>query len=59
MKKSQFIKEVLSDTSNTVFVNEEQVENTIELFEKLGMFYCPVKDYGDFQLRTPKDWEEE
>jgi hypothetical protein len=37
MKKSEFIKEVLNHTSNTLFVNEEQVKVAIELFEKLGM----------------------
>jgi hypothetical protein len=24
-----------------------------------GMFYCPVEDLGEFQLRTPKGWETE
>lgn len=37
MKKSKFIKQVLKSKDNTVFVNEEQVDNAIEVFEKLGM----------------------
>ncbi len=37
MKKSKFIKQVLKSKDNTVFVNEEQVANAIEVFEKLGM----------------------
>lgn len=41
MKKSEFIKEALNHTSNTLFVNEEQVKVAVELFEKLGM--GPVK----------------
>ena len=27
--------------------------------EEAGMFYCPVEDFGEFQLRTPKGWESE
>lgn len=27
--------------------------------EEEGMFYCPVEDCGEFQLRTPKGWEQE
>jgi hypothetical protein len=37
MKKSKFIKQVLKSKDNTVFVNEDQVANAIEVFEKLGM----------------------
>jgi hypothetical protein len=59
MKRSDFIKQVLSDTENTVCVNFEQVEVMLEIFEKLDMFYCPVEDFGDFKLRSPKGWEVE
>ena len=27
--------------------------------EEAGMFYCPVEDFVEFQLRTPKGWEPE
>lgn len=37
MKKSDFIKKVLKSRKNTVFVNEEQVSNSLEIFESLGM----------------------
>jgi hypothetical protein len=59
MKRSDFIREVLHSTDNTVCVNAEQVEVMLEIFEKLGMFYCPVEDFVDFKLRTPKGWEVE
>jgi len=59
MKRSDFIKQVLSDTENTVCINFEQVEVMLEIFEKLDMFYCPIKDLGDFKLRSPKGWEVE
>jgi hypothetical protein len=25
--------------------------------EDSGMFYCPIEDCGEFQLRTPKGWD--
>lgn len=37
MTKSEFIEKVLKDKDNTVFVNKEQVEVVIKLFQKLGM----------------------
>lgn len=37
MKKSDFIKKVLKSRKNTVFTNEEQVSNSLEIFESLGM----------------------
>ena len=37
MKKSDFIKKVLKSRKNSVFVNEEQVSNSLEIFESLGM----------------------
>ena len=37
MKRSDFIKEVLESKENTVFVTKEQVENSLEIFESLGM----------------------
>ena len=43
MKKSEFVKLVLNDYSNTVFTTKDQVEVAIELFEKLGMFPPIVK----------------
>ena len=36
MNKDEFIKKVLSDDENTVFVNEEQVAKVLELFERLA-----------------------
>jgi ssDNA-specific exonuclease RecJ len=60
MKRSTVIKKALKSTSNTVCVNEEQVEVMLKIFEKLGMFYCPIEDLGEFgKLRTPKGWESE
>lgn len=37
MKKSEFIKKVLKSPKNTVFVNKEQVENALEVFQRLDM----------------------
>lgn len=37
MKKSEFIKKVLKHKHNTVFTTKEQVENALDVFEKLGM----------------------
>lgn len=60
MKRSTMIKKALKHKLNTVCVNVEQVERMLEVFEKLGMFYCPVEDLGEFgKLRTPKGWEPE
>ncbi len=66
MKKSEFIKKVLKSKSNTVFVNEDQVENAIEVFLKIGMV-PPVNkgkvelqelDNGDYYIPI-WGWEEE
>jgi hypothetical protein len=38
---------------------EEDAEAVLKELEALGMFYCPVEDFGEFQLRTPKGWETE
>lgn len=50
MKRSEFIKKVLKSKANTVFTTKEQVENSLEIFEKLGMLPPPksvdcVTDY--------------
>lgn len=37
MKRSRFIKKVLNSKQNTVFTTAEQVENALNIFEKLGM----------------------
>lgn len=37
MKKSTFISKVLKSRTNTLFVNKEQVDAAIALFEKFGM----------------------
>jgi hypothetical protein len=39
--------------------DEQDAERILNRMETLGMFYCPVEDYGEFQLRTPKGWGEE
>jgi len=66
MKRSTMIKKALNHTSNTVCVNEEQVERMLEVFEKLGM----LPPLNDWSLHTDGDkadadnvlyytWEEE
>ena len=50
MKKSEFIKEVLNSFNNTVFVNEDQVENAIEVFLKIGM--VPPVNEGKLEIKT-------
>jgi hypothetical protein len=49
MKRSTMIKKALNHTSNTVCVNEEQVERMLEVFEKLGVLPPETK-------ATPKDF---
>jgi hypothetical protein len=39
--------------------DEQDAERILKRMEAIGMFYCPVEDFGEFQLRTPKGWEEE
>ncbi len=60
MKRTQMIKKVLNSWSNTVCVNEEQVEVMLKIFERYGMRYCQLEDLGDIgKLITPRGWEEE
>lgn len=49
MTKKEFIKKVLSDSENTVFVNEDQVENAIKCFQKAGML--PPKSLDTVTLK--------
>ncbi len=49
MKRSTMIKKALNHTSNTVCVNEAQVERMLEVFEKLGMLPPETK-------ATPSDF---
>lgn len=66
MKKSEFVKLVLNDYSNTVFTSKDQVEVAIEVFQKIGMFpplvKSPVKvvedEDGNLSI-TLWEWEEE
>ena len=46
------------DNSNAMVTElaEKDAEAVLKLIEKFGMFYCPVEDFGEFQLRTPKGW---
>lgn len=37
MKRNKFIEKVLKHPDNTVFVNEDQVDAVLNLFQKLGM----------------------
>ena len=53
MKKSEFIRKVLKSRKNTVFVNKEQVENALEVFEKIGM--VPPKG----QIKQRSIWHED
>ena len=45
MKRSKFIKKVLKSKNNTVFTTKEQVENALNLFEKLGMMPPPQETF--------------
>lgn len=60
MKRSDFIKKVLKSKKNTVFTNKEQVENSLEIFESLGMLPPEIKnpelpkDMSLFQHATEK-----
>jgi thiamine phosphate synthase YjbQ (UPF0047 family) len=55
MKRSKFIKKALNHTSNTVCVNEEQVEVMLDIFEKLGVLPPETKatpeDFSNLDLR--------
>ena len=60
MKRSNFIKKVLKNKNNTVFTTKGQVENAIEVFEKLGMFPPYVQDpYRDEGHIMFCEWEPE
>lgn len=63
MKKDEFIEKVLSDDKNTVFVNEDQVKNALELFERLGMkppqIESVYKKYGAAVYIENNYWEDE
>jgi len=62
MKKSDFIKKVLKSRKNTVFVNEEQVSNSLEIFESLGMLppYVGLGEEDDWGfLDYESKWENE
>ena len=65
MKKSDFIKKVLKSSKNTVFVSEEQVANSLEIFISLGMVApkysaCVItlqpKELGELDIFA---WEDE
>ena len=66
MKRSDFIRNALHSTSNTVCVNTEQVKVMLDIFEKMGM-KPPFNDW-DFNMdgdhADPEDikyysWEDE
>ena len=38
------------------WLSTDEIMKTIE---EADMFYCPIEDFGEFQLRTPKGWETE
>ena len=38
---------------------EYTANELLDMIEGFDMFYCPVEDLGEFQLRTPKGWEPE
>ena len=60
MKRSDFIKKVLKSKRNTVFVNEEQVENSLMIFESLGMIPPYIEsDLGYCERCDSAEWEDE
>lgn len=62
MKKSDFIKKVLKSHKNTVFVNEEQVENSLTIFESLGMIapeVSPLPQSVIDNFESGNYWEDE
>lgn len=63
MKRSEMVKllaEHLVDIESIDSGDRAYVANhCLELIERAGMFYCPVEDWGEFSLRTPKGWEPE
>ena len=61
MKRSEALEEIrkilaMNGKDDGMGELEEALLHTVE---SLGMFYCPVEDFGEFQLRTPKSWEPE
>lgn len=66
MKRSELIK-IISDFCNdnpdiASRFDKYRLMNANILLHKLeeaGMFYCPVEEFGEFKLRTPKGWEPE
>ena len=61
MKRSEAVEEVrkILDMNGKDNGEGELEEAILNHLESLGMFYSPVEDLGDFQLRTPKGWEPE
>ena len=71
MKRSEFIKKVLKSQRNTVFTNEEQVKNALEVFESFGMLppdlelaacgsFCSVREMLDYsEIDYTVGWEDE
>lgn len=64
MKRSEFIKKVLKSKDNTVFTTKEQVQNSLELFEKLGMlppihypYTCGCSMRGVCPTCTPNEYK--
>jgi hypothetical protein len=61
MKRSEAVEEIrkilaMNGKDNGCGELEEALLHTME---SLGMFYCPVEDLGEFQLRVPRGWESE
>ena len=65
MKRSEAIRHIINVlrlTGNHYCDNgrdKTDANKILERLEDIGMFYCPVEDLGEFQLRTPKGWEPE
>ena len=67
MKRSEMLSKIASVIINYneahCIINRdkamEMAETILRVQEEANMFYCPVEDLGDFQLRTPKGWEPE
>jgi hypothetical protein len=61
MKRSEALEEIrkilaMNGKDNGMGELEEALLHTVE---SIGMFYCPVEDCGEFQLRTVRGWETE
>lgn len=58
MKRSTFIKKVLKNS--TVFVNEEQINATLRLFERLGVEIVPPETFPIKEEKIGiKKWDED